>query len=232
LLLFTLLGAMAIALAVTAGRLHRAEAQLDEYRREYGILKIDDPTRLCAVALWVPQPRSWRWRVNFPTGRYWVSCKTAGIIETGVPVVGAGLNREFSGPTEVSAVIFRDQSDGLWKCVLSAGGETSCVHVPPTLGEDSASRTTGVVWRKGTITAEDDQLVLLRHRVGKKVAGGGSTLNLMKPSDGLLVWIARQTATNDRSSAEGKFTPPLDNSARSHSESPLDITNRASMGIQ
>jgi hypothetical protein len=69
-LLFVLLVAMGVSLFVTGRRFRQAEAELAEYRREYGILKVENPTMLQAVAVWTGEPNHWRWRVHFPRGRY------------------------------------------------------------------------------------------------------------------------------------------------------------------
>ena len=61
LLLFVILVAMGLSLFVTGRRFKLAEAELAEYRQEYGILKIaDNPTKLQAIALWTGEPNHWR----------------------------------------------------------------------------------------------------------------------------------------------------------------------------
>lgn len=197
----TLLVAMAIALGVTGQRLHRAEAQLDQYRREYGLLEIDDPTTLCAIARWTPEPKCWRWRVWFPRGRYKVCYAAMGILADGIPKPQGGVEDDFDGLTEVSATVFRDKSDGDWKCALSAGSVTAYRNVPSTLDGQTISSSGGVLWKQdATRAGPENRLVLLRHRVGKKTPSGGSILGVSEPSEGLMIWIEYQGTSTGRGS--------------------------------
>src|SRR5512141_2897072 len=84
LLLFVLLVAMALALFTTGWQLHQAKTELAEYRQEYGILKVDDPTTLSAAACWTGEPGKWRWKLHFPPGRYDLPYATTGIPQTGL----------------------------------------------------------------------------------------------------------------------------------------------------
>ncbi len=183
LLLFVLLVAMGLSLVVSTVRYRQAEAELAEYRREYGILKVEDPKMLYAVALWCPEPCQRRWRVYLPPGRYDLCWATTGIRSTGFPKAEQGITTDLTGLGEVSVVTYKDSRDGPWKCRIS----TLCVsfirQMPASL-DAPATEISGVRWGGGpTIVSPDERLVLMRRQVAK--AGVSET----EAHDGLMLWI-------------------------------------------
>ncbi len=192
LLLFVLLVAMACALWSTARRYRQDEAELAEYRRDYGILKVEDPTMLQAIARWTPEPNCWRWRVHFPPGRYDLCCATTGIPADGLPKPQAGFTQDFSGSVDVSAAIYKDPQSGVWRCEISANGTGNSPEVSAALIHPPLSTTSGVEWKHAPATVSPETpLVLLRKRVSKKDSSGSECLSSVEPSDGLMLWIRR-----------------------------------------
>ena len=135
---------MAMALFATWQRLRQAEAELAEYRREYGILKVENPKMLHAIPLWTPDPDCWRWRMHFPPGRYDICYATTGIQAEGLPKPEGGFTGDFSGPVAVSAAIYKDPRNGLWKCRISAGDNAVNGTVAAALMDGSVWQTSGV----------------------------------------------------------------------------------------
>jgi hypothetical protein len=192
LLLFTLLVAMACALFTTGRRLRQAEAELADYRREYGILEVENPAMLCAVAAWTAEPTQWRWKVHFPPGKYEVGYATSEIPYDGIPAPQGGIAGDFSGPADVSAAVYKDPRDGEWKVAIAVGGEGTTGTVWGRLMEARSSETSGVRWNNPpTIISPDKPLVLLRKRVGKKGKNGLEHISHTETSDGLMLWIRR-----------------------------------------
>lgn len=192
LMLFILLVMMGLALCTTAVRLRRAETELDEYRREYGILKVDNPAMLYAVARWTPEPDQWRWQVHFPPGRYDVCAVMGGIEEYRIPKNCRTLTADFNGDQKVSVVLFQaDSKGGPLKCRIEAGPWSSVVEVPNSLKNPPVWSDGGIQWKDApTIVAPDEPVVLLRRRIGVRQKNGSTTLGL-GPSDGLMLWIRR-----------------------------------------
>ncbi len=189
LMLFVLLAAMAIALFTTGQRLRRAEAKLENYQREYGILDVENPAMLQAAARWTPEPGQWRWRVYCPPGEYDLCCTTSKIPATGFP---KDHDRSFNAPGEVniSAVIYKDPVSGRWKCQLANGGLRLFLDVPGSPLEAHMWETDGVLWNQPpAIVSPDQPLILLKERIGEKQKGG--SYKCPDLSNGLMIWIRR-----------------------------------------
>ena len=165
LMLFVLLAAMGMALFTTGWQLLRARKELAEYRREYGILKVDNPAMLCAVARWTPEPGQWRWQVHFPPGRYNVCYATAGIPGDGFPKPLGGLTSDFAGDATVSAAFFKDPKSGKWVCSFYAGGASISHDVSDAVVNPPALSISGVQWnQEPAIASPQTPLVLLRRQ--------------------------------------------------------------------
>ncbi len=190
LMLFVLLAAMGIALFTTGWKLLRAERELEEYRREYGILKVDNPAMLCAVARWMPEVGQWRWQVHFPPGRYEVCYVTKGIAANGLPKPAGRFTSDLSGDVTISAALLKDPKNGKWVCNFVIGPASGSRGVPDTVVNPITWTTDGVLWNKEpAAVSPQTPLVLLRRRVGIKEKNGSFTI---PPSaDGLLIWIRR-----------------------------------------
>ncbi len=192
LMLFVLLAAMGMALFTTGWQLLRARKELAEYRREYGILKVDNPAMLCAVARWTPEPGQWRWQVHFPPGRYDICYATAGIRGDGFPKPLGGFTSDFSGDTNVSAVFLRDPKSGRWVCCFYAGGMSVSRDVSDAVVNPPASSTGGVQWnQEPAIVSPQTPLVLLRRQIGTRQKDGSITMSPLGATDGLMLWIRR-----------------------------------------
>jgi hypothetical protein len=196
LLLFVLLVAMGLSLAVTARRMLRAEAELAEYRRECGILKVENPTMLHAVALWTPEPGRWRWRVHLPPGRYDLCWSTTGIPLHGLPKPEHGISdnlpAELAGFADVSAVAYKDPLDGVWKYRVSFGCIAMSQRMPVSLPNESAWQTFGIqCGDEPAIVSPAEPLVLLRKRVVEEGNRGVSFQSDLDVTDGLMLWIRR-----------------------------------------
>ena len=202
LLLFVLLVAMALSLFVTGRRFLRAEAELAEYRREYGILKVENPTMLHAVARWTPEPGQWRWRVHFPPGRYDLCWRTAGIPAEGLPIPKPqrGLTADLAGFGDVSVVAYKDPRDNVWKYAITVGGvagggsftNTTYTTMPVNLPNELGSSTSGVQWGQDpVIVSPQEPLVLLRKRLATKKKNGSISVTTVELADGLMLWIRR-----------------------------------------
>ena len=135
LMLFVLLAAMGMALFTTGWKLRRAERELADYPREYGILNVENPAMLLAVARWTPEPGQWRWQVHFPPGRYEVCYATAGIKEEGLPKPMGWFTSDLSGDVNVSAAFLTDPKSGKWVCRIDAGGMGTSPDVAEVAGK-------------------------------------------------------------------------------------------------
>jgi hypothetical protein len=197
LLLFVLFVAMGLSLFVAVRRAWQAEAELADYQRQYGILKVEDLTELQAVAVWTGEPNHWRWRVYFPRGRYDICYATEGIPANGLPSRISGCNADFEGLCEISVAAYRDPKDGVWKYALSSHGPHVGVTLYPTMAisppEEGASEENGTLDRdhSPTIAAPDEPFVLLRKRAVRAGKNGVSSMNSTSAYDGLAVWIRR-----------------------------------------
>ena len=191
LLLFVLLVAMGLSLFVTARRFLRAEAELAEYRREYGILKVENPTMLHAVARWTPEPGQWRWRVHLPPGRYDLCWRTTGIPADGIPKPEHGDTQDFAGFTDVSVAAYKNPQDGAWRYAISFGCVTSYREMPVSLPNEVGYSYDGVLWGKDpVIVSPREPLVLLRKRLMIRDKSGSHSAGL-ESADGLMLWIRR-----------------------------------------
>ncbi len=191
-MLFVLLAAMGMALFTTGWKLRRAERELADYRREYGILNVENPAMLCAVARWTPEPGQWRWQVHFPPGRYEVCYATAGIKEEGLPKPMGWFTSDLSGDVNVSAAFLTDPKSGKWVCRIDAGGMGTSPDVADALVNPTTSSTSGVQWNhEPAVVSSKTPLVLLRRRVGKRNKNGSSSIVALEPTDGLMIWIRR-----------------------------------------
>jgi hypothetical protein len=194
-MLFVMLVAMALALFTTGWRLHRCETELDEFRREYGILKVDDPTKLSAVACWTPEPGRWRWKVHFPPGKYDIHCALSGIPESGLPgpewkggLCGGPGDRD----ADVEVTVYKAAKSGKWQCSIADGGTTMFVDVPPSLMNAGQWQTGGVVWKgPPAVVSPEEPIVLLRRRMGIAEKDGSYRVTLPDLCDGLMIWIQR-----------------------------------------
>jgi hypothetical protein len=190
LMLFVLLVAMGMALFTTGWRLLRAEKELEEYRREYGILKVDNPAMLHAVARWTPEPGRWRWKVHFPPGRYDVCYATKGLHGVGFPEPSGGLTTDFSGEVSLSAAFFKELKSGKWVCCIDAGAVSTSPYVPENVVNPRTWSTGGVKWnQEPAVVSPDTPVVLLRRQIGAKQKNG--SFIVPNPSEGLMIWIRR-----------------------------------------
>ena len=193
LLLFVLLVAMGLALFVTGRRCRQAEAVLAEYRREYGILKIENPTTLQAVALWTGEPDHWRWRVYCPSGRYDIRFATTGIPTSGLPKSARGWNADLAGVVEISVAAYKDPKDGVWRYAISShgsdGGNETYADMSVSPADQGMSESNGSVDRDNgpVIVSLDELLVLLRKRAVRQRSV--MEMDSTKAYDGLMLWI-------------------------------------------
>jgi hypothetical protein len=189
---------MGISLFVTARRFRQAEAELAEYRREYGILKVEDPTKLQAIALWTGEPNHWRWRVYVPRGKYQVLYATTGIPISGVPTPIDGWefldSRNLADPVDISLAVYKDPKDGVWRYAIStrsangSGGEDYVDMSVAPADECNSGWIGGVHRGDGPVTASPDKpLVLLRKLTARK---GVCVISPLK-NDGLILWVRR-----------------------------------------
>ena len=209
LLLFVLFASMAMSLFVTERRLLRVEAKLADYRREYGILDVEEnPTKVQAVARWTPdRSYQWRWRVLFPPGKYEIHYATSGIPENGFPreeEPGDIDLRRFGGPSgpfpvDISAAVYKDPKDGKSKLRVTCGCDADCNYsscemisdVSMVLDGEYGRHSSGVKWDDGPALVSPEQpLVLLRIR---EVS-----------DDGLMIWIRRADESSGKASSAGK----------------------------
>jgi hypothetical protein len=183
---------MGLALFVTARRSRQAEAQLAEYRREYGILKVENPMTLQAIALWTGEPNHWRWRVYFPSGRYDICFLTTGIPTSGLPKPMSGWNADFACRVEISAAAYNDPKDSVWRYAISShgsdGGYTTYADMRVIPPDEGLSESNGGVDRDNgpVIVSPDEPLVLLRKRAVKQSV---KQMTSLKAYDGLMLWI-------------------------------------------
>ncbi len=194
LLLLVLLVAMGLALFVTGRRFRDAEAELAEYRREYGILKVENPMTLQAIALWTGEPNHWRWRVYFPSGRYDICFATSGIPTSGLPKPARGWNADFAGVVEISVAAYKDPKDGVWRYAISShgsdGGSETYADMSVIPSDEGMSESNNSVDRGHgpVIVSSDEPLVLLRKRAVKMNV---RQMDSVKAYDGLMLWIRR-----------------------------------------
>ncbi len=197
LMLFVLLAAMGMSLFATGCRLRRAERELEQYRREYGILNVDNPAMLSAVARWMPDVGQWRWQVHFPPGRYDVCYATKGIPPSGFPKSAGGFTRDFSGDVNVSAALLKDPKSGKWVCNFVIGPASGSRDVPDCVVNPVTWTTDGVLWNKEpAAVSPQTPLVLLRRRIGIQQKDG--SLPIPPSANGLLIWIRRAGCANRR----------------------------------
>jgi hypothetical protein len=192
LMLFMLLAAMGIALFTTGLKLRRAERELADYRREYGLLKVENPAMLCAVARWMPDVGQWRWQVHFPPGRYDVCYATADIRDSGFPKPTGGFTEDLSGEATISAALLKDPKTGKWVCNFVIGPMSGSRDVPEAVANPSISSTAGVKWnQEPAIVSPQMPLALLRRRIGMDHKNTSPSISQSGPSDGLMIWIRR-----------------------------------------
>ena len=153
--------------------------------RNYGILKVEDPTMLQAIARWTPEPNCWRWRVHFPPGRYDLCCATTGIPADGLPKPQAGFTQDFSGSVDVSAAIYKDPQSGVWRCEISANGTGNSPEVSAALIHPPLSTTSGVEWKHAPATVSPEhRLFSCGNESRKRTAAVRSVLAASNPVTG------------------------------------------------
>jgi hypothetical protein len=187
---------MGMSLFVTARRYRRVEAELAEYRREYGILKIENPTKLQAIALWTGEPNHWRWRVYLPRGEYKISYATTGIPVNGIPTPNGGWDvdsQDLANPVDVFLAPYKDSRDGVWRYAVSSRspggeGEEDYVDMSVAPADEGNSGWTAVDRANGPVFVSPDKpLVLLRKLTSRKGVYVIGALN----NDGIMLWIRR-----------------------------------------
>jgi hypothetical protein len=197
LLLFVLLVAMGLSLFITARRLRQAEAELAEYRREYGILRVENPTKLQAIALWTGEPNHWRWRVYLPQGKYQISYTTTGIPVNDLPTAHGGWDvdsQNLADPVDISLAAYKDPKDGVWRYAVSSqsprgDGEEDYVDMSAAPADEGNSECIGGVDRANgpVVVSPDKPLILLRKLTSRK----GVNVISPKSNAGLMLWIRR-----------------------------------------
>ena len=189
-MLFVLLAAMAVALFATGLRMRRAEAKLKDYQREYGILDVENPAMLHAVARWTPEPGQWRWQVHFPPGKYEICYATSEIPAHGFPKPGSWSRCDMSGEATFSTVVYKDPLSGRWTARFSVDGSTTSRSLSTCPMQAKMLEVSGVQWNQPpAIISPDKPLILLRERIGKKQKDGSYQCSDL--SDGLMIWIQR-----------------------------------------
>ncbi len=229
-LLFMLLVAMALALFTTARRLRQAEAELADYRRDYGFLKVDDPTMLQAVALWSPERGRWRWRVHLPAGKYEICNGTTRIPAEGVVdsrLSESDLLDSVDSDISISAAVYKDPRNTGWMCKIMFEGTTISFPAPASFPEaweesDSPSpcRDSGVLWNQGPKSVSPEEpLVLLRRRVGERRA---KDVFDTESADGLMIWIRRTGSASGQDTRWARVGKEVEKWSESHHESSKD----------
>jgi hypothetical protein len=226
LLLFVLLTSMAMSLFVTARRWRHAEAELADYRQEYGILNVEEnPTKLQAVARWTEKGSyQWKWRVYFPPGKYELCSSTYDIPGNGFPhgfpqgpkfgdrqepdgrCYISSRSQPFHG--DIAAALYKDPGDGAPKLRLSSSydsdsGSESSESISSVgsliVGDQSELDISGVRWSDdATAVSPEAPLVLLN---ASPVLSG---LPDNQRWNGLMIWIHRVDEAKGGPQSAGK----------------------------
>ena len=173
LMLFVLLAAMGMALFTTGWQLLRARKELAEYRREYGILNVDNP------AMPAPLPAG---RPNRANGDGKCISRRAGMMSAMPPPAFEGTdsrNRSAgslatSPATRTSRLSFsetRKAASGFAR--FYAGGASVSRDVSDAVVNPPALSTSGVQWnQEPAIVSPQTPLVLLQRQIGTRQKDG------------------------------------------------------------
>jgi len=222
LLLGVTMACLLAALAATSAKLRQvraelaaAQAQLAEYRVQFGYVDISDPSKLHAACIPTTTPWLWMWRVYVPAeGRWKLRFQTNQIEPHGF---SGDLGGSMPLPPGEGILYARVTRDAKRRLVFRVGqrGGSSCTYGLPDdwLRRNPGWLPEGVFARSGTVVAEPNKpLVLLRFRATREEREKDGTGRVIRapdgPTDGVLVWITAGSGRKPRSAGGFPLAQP------------------------
>jgi hypothetical protein len=182
LLLFTLFTALVLTSVLMHRRLSEAERELVKLRNVAGYLKIDDESKLYAIALDTYERHTWKWRIYMPKGKKYRWKMTAGDIPSnGIPnndkvwIIDPVSKPTVEGGEQIVSLAIRKDSENHWIMPLSvnSGGVINWGSVPEELMSKirSAGSCEECLGKGGAIACDFDKPIVFLRRYITPSAG-------------------------------------------------------------
>jgi hypothetical protein len=199
-LLTVLLLTTIVALTLTIGILYREvrvlRKETSQWRSEYGVLTVDDPSKVHAIQIRENKDLSWAWRVFIPAGsKINLDYTMRNIPREGFPESFGGMRSPASGEHVIRFSIRKDPKTEQWKSVIETDstkmfgivGEEWFLKSPPwsTLFHGVGSQT----------KAEGADGILLLHRLRAfppDAQGGVADPGRDVLCPGFMLWLERE----------------------------------------
>jgi hypothetical protein len=204
-LLLVLVVAVIIGYVVNAGRLHKAEQELQILRQEAGHLTIEDRTKFNAVTVPVEEPNTWRWRIFLPKGhRYSWQIATKDIPQNSLPKGGYGSysnGHDWETESEVLVTaMLRKTDEGDWRLAITpriGDGRNTFYGAAVTIPrEDLAwmfkvSADGQVLAENGMVVRDPEGPFIFLQRRASEVLPDGTNQPSPNPMPGFMIWLQK-----------------------------------------
>ncbi len=191
LILMTIVG-MAIVIAQLWREVGPLRTEVSQLREQVGVLKIDDPSRIHAIAVPSDAEGVLKWRIYVPTGTTAVlRAKCGDITRTGYPE-GKFVYKLSAGEHLLKFTARKYESRGSWVAEIESPQSSSMI----TLAfNDEDLFGTGVfesqrVFSETEVMNKSGKLTLVRTRFAPP--GNGPILATETPSPGFIIWLEQQ----------------------------------------
>jgi hypothetical protein len=208
LLLLVLIVAVIIGYVVNAGRLHKAEQELQVLRQETGHLTIEDRTKFHAVAVPMDEPNTWRWRIFLPKGhRYAWRIATKDIPQNTVPRKDVGTGSYTNEPyweTDNEVLVtatLRKTNEGNWRLAVDprmGKGENKLYGHAVTIPKEELAwmfevgSTDGqVLAEHGTVVRDPQGPFIFLQRRPCEMQSDGTFQPSPNPMPGFMIWLEK-----------------------------------------
>ena len=181
-------------------RMSKAERESEILRKDAGYLDVGDEKLFHAAAVKTYDPRAWRWRIFFPSGHPLTLKVASGEIpKEGLPTVSVDSSRLANKRSEmILNVSLRQDKDDQGFIYLALGDQNSESYdrfplsdsVAKQISDGNGCYNSHIFGAAETAIQEADKpIVLLRHRLAKKLPSGGYDGETSDPMPGIMIWL-------------------------------------------
>lgn len=201
-ILLLFIAGLFISNLATTRRLNEAEKELAVFRREAGVLTVDDASRICVIRVPTAEENTWRWRWHLPAGSRFALHLSSGDAIPADGITSDGNSLSLDSGQYLATSRLRKVDDQRWVIETSlqdAQGRQKAIFshdaqgdLPPAESERRASSTSVGADTNGSESFDpSNPVVLLRRRLMKSM-GPGKFEPTNDPMPGVLIWIEKQ----------------------------------------